>query len=74
MPDTGPDATAESANRVHAVRLTGEPAGGSRGTILGALPLWFVHLGVTYIRTPQEDVDADGAHISEYRAVVPTSP
>jgi hypothetical protein len=61
------------AHRVHAVRLSGTPVGGNRGTILGPLPLWFDHQGVTYVRTPQHNRDPDGTVIHLYRAVDPTA-
>ncbi|HEY0373522.1 MAG TPA: hypothetical protein VGC94_01930 [Amnibacterium sp.] len=60
---------AGSADRVHDVRLTGEAGGGVRGTILGPLPLWFVHQGVTYIRAARRNAGGDGTSVHEYRAV-----
>jgi hypothetical protein len=61
------------AHRLHAVRLSGTPLGGNRGTILGPLPLWFDHQGVTYVRTPQRTPDAGGTVIHLYRAVDTTT-
>ena len=57
------------ASRVHAVQLNGTGVGGDRGTIRGPLPLWLVHQGITYVRTPEDRREADGRVIHHYRAV-----
>ena len=59
----------DRASRIHAVQLNGAPAGRSRGTIKGPLPLWFDHRGVTYIRTAHHIRDSDGTVVHHYRAV-----
>ncbi|MCU1473002.1 hypothetical protein [Amnibacterium sp.] len=68
--ETHPTA-ATSPDRVHDVRLIGEVGGGVRGTIVGPLPLWFVHQGVAYVRAARRTDGSDGTSIHEYRAVTP---